>query len=221
MRILIIGYGKMGKMVKDVAKKRGHTVGFCIDKTEDWQQLNGEFDVAIDFSMPEIVQQNIMRCFELNIPIVVGTTGSWLNELDKLKTYCFENGKSLFYSSNFSLGVFLFNKINVFTAQLLSPHREYKAPTITEIHHIHKVDKPSGTALTLAKSMEQYYQNTEIESVREGEVFGVHQVKYQSDVDFISLKHEAKSREGFALGSLIAAEFLVGRRGVFTMKDLI
>ncbi|MDR1725739.1 MAG: 4-hydroxy-tetrahydrodipicolinate reductase [Bacteroidales bacterium] len=221
MKILIIGYGKMGKMVEKIARKRGHTISFRIDNETDWNimDMDFNFDVAIDFSMPSIVTANINKCFDLNLPVVVGTTG-WDNDFEKIKAYCIQNNKSLFYSSNFSIGVFLFNKINSFAAKLLSPYMQYK-PEIMEIHHLHKLDKPSGTAKYLAKNMEDYYSDVEIKSVREGEIFGIHQIDYQSEVDVISLRHEAKSREGFALGAVVAAEFLQGKKGFFSMNDLI
>jgi 4-hydroxy-tetrahydrodipicolinate reductase len=219
MKILISGYGKMGKKVESVAQQRNHTIGCHMDNAEDWQTYKDDCDVAIDFSQPSAVKDNIMRCFDANLPIVVGTTG-WNAEFETLKHYCLENGKSLFHSANFSVGVFLFNKISVMAAELLSPHKQY-VPMLNETHHIHKLDKPSGTAITLAENISPFYPNLEINSNREGEVFGIHEIIYSSSVDVISLLHEAKSREGFALGAVLAAEFLRGKTGVFSMNDMI
>ncbi|MDR1005838.1 MAG: 4-hydroxy-tetrahydrodipicolinate reductase [Bacteroidales bacterium] len=219
MEIMLIGYGKMGHIIETVARERGHSIGCIIDKEDDWQTAKDDCQVAIDFSIPSIVKNNIRKCFDLNLPIVVGTTG-WAEDFEQLKDYCLKNNKSLFHSSNFSLGVFLFNKISVYAAQILSNYNQY-SPHIKETHHKYKLDKPSGTAVTLAQNLVPYYPKVEIESVREGDVFGIHEINYRSVADEISLRHTANSRAGFALGAVVAAEFLCGKTGVFSMDDLM
>jgi len=220
MNIIIIGYGKMGKLVCSLAEERGHKITCIIDNEQDWKKLDENCDIAIDFSTLDVAPNNIIKCFELHIPIVVGTTG-WYDTLPEITKICNRLNGTLFYASNFSLGVFLFNKINILTAQLLSNHKGYDKLNIKEIHHINKKDAPSGTALWLKENISQYYDEIKIESMREGEVCGIHEICYESPVDIISLKHEAKSRKGFALGAVVAAEFLQGRQGIFTMNDLI
>ncbi|MDR1848300.1 MAG: 4-hydroxy-tetrahydrodipicolinate reductase [Bacteroidales bacterium] len=219
MKVLILGYGKMGKMIERLALQRGHSIGGRIDRVEDWQTFNGDCDVAIDFSQPSVVKDNIKRCFAANLPVVIGTTG-WTKDYEEISRYCLENGKAMLYSSNFSIGVFLFNRISVMAAGILAPHKQY-LPKLNETHHIHKLDKPSGTAITLAENLVSWYPNLEINSVREGEVFGIHEISYTSPCDIISIRHEATSREGFALGAVVAAEFILGKTGVFTMNDII
>ncbi|MEE1020964.1 MAG: 4-hydroxy-tetrahydrodipicolinate reductase [Bacteroidales bacterium] len=227
MNILIIGYGKMGKMVEEIALSKSDTIVGIIDKDEDWESFdkNNSFKdvVAIDFSIPSKVLENIEKAWERNIAIVVGTTG-WYDKLEEITEKAKQNNKTLFWASNFSIGVFIFNKLNAYLANIMKDYPEYN-PSIKEIHHIHKLDAPSGTAITLAQTLVENHniekQNLNIESVREGEVCGTHIINYYSEVDDIEIKHTAHSRKGFASGAVIAAHWLKGKQGVFTMKDFI
>lgn len=220
MRIAIIGYGKMGHIIEDVARSRGHEICCIIDK-DNLSDFDSESfaaaDVAIEFSAPQAAQGNIKRAWQHHKPVVSGTTGWQVKDLiDEVQT----NGEALFWTSNYSIGVNLFFALNQYLAQIIRPY-SYE-PSITEIHHIHKLDAPSGTAKTLAEDMAQELGRTvPIESIREGEVPGTHTVKYESETDGISITHEAHSRYGFALGALLAAEYIVGKKGYHTMTDLI
>ena len=236
MKIALIGYGKMGKEIEKIAISRYHNIVLRVNELnadtitlEDLQRA----DVAIEFSTPFTVVKNIYKCFEANLPIVVGTTG-WNSEFEAVKNTCIENKKSLFYTSNFSLGVNLFFELNTKLAQLMNKQDEYKVE-IEEIHHIHKKDKPSGTAITLANGIIENLDRKKnwslekktdpeslyIKDVRQGEVPGTHVVTYESTVDKIEIKHEAYNRSGFATGAVLSAEFLLGRKGIFGMKDLL
>lgn len=227
MNILIIGYGKMGKMVEEIALSKSDTIVGIIDKEEDWQTFdkNNTYKdiVAIDFSIPSKVLGNIEKAWERNIAIVVGTTG-WYDKLEEITQRANQDKKTLFWASNFSIGVFLFNKLNAYLADMMKEYSDYN-PSIKEIHHIHKLDAPSGTAITLAQTLVENHniekQNLNIESVREGEVCGTHIINYYSEVDDIEIKHTAHSRKGFASGAVMAAHWLKGKQGVFTMKDFI
>lgn len=227
MNILIIGYGKMGKMVEEMALSKSDTIVGIIDKEEDWQTFdkNNTYKdiVAIDFSIPSKVLDNIEKAWERNIAIVVGTTG-WYDKLEEITQRANQEKKTLFWASNFSIGVFLFNKLNAYLADMMKEYSDYN-PSIKEIHHIHKLDAPSGTAITLAQTLVENHniekQNLNIESVREGEVCGTHIINYYSEVDDIEIKHTAHSRKGFASGAVMAAHWLKGKQGVFTMKDFI
>ncbi|MBQ5874171.1 MAG: 4-hydroxy-tetrahydrodipicolinate reductase [Bacteroidales bacterium] len=227
MNILIIGYGKMGKMVEEIALSKSDTIVGIIDKEEDWQTFdkNNKYKdiVAIDFSIPSKVLDNIEKAWERNIAIVVGTTG-WYDKLEEITQRANQEKKTLFWASNFSIGVFLFNKLNAYLADMMKEYSDYN-PSIKEIHHIHKLDAPSGTAITLAQTLVENHniekQNLNIESVREGEVCGTHIINYYSEVDDIEIKHTAHSRKGFASGAVMAAHWLKGKQGVFTMKDFI
>ncbi len=227
MNILIIGYGKMGKMVEEIALSKSDTIVGIIDKEEDWATFdkNNSFKdvVAIDFSIPSKVLENIEKAWERNIAIVVGTTG-WYDKLEEITEKAKQNNKTLFWASNFSIGVFIFNKLNAYLANIMKDYPEYN-PSIKEIHHIHKLDAPSGTAITLAQTLADNLniaqENLNIESIREGEVCGTHTIKYSSVVDDIEITHAAHNRRGFALGAVMAAHWLVGKQGVFTMKDFI
>ncbi|MBO7277064.1 MAG: 4-hydroxy-tetrahydrodipicolinate reductase [Bacteroidales bacterium] len=227
MNILIIGYGKMGKMVEEIALIKADTIVGIIDKEEDWATFdkNNSFKdvVAIDFSIPSKVLENIEKAWERNIAIVVGTTG-WYDKLEEITEKAKQNNKTLFWASNFSIGVFIFNKLNAYLANIMKDYPEYN-PSIKEIHHIHKLDAPSGTAITLAQTLAENHniakENLNIESIREGEVCGTHTIKYSSVVDDIEITHDAHNRKGFALGAVMAAHWLVGKQGVFTMKDFI
>jgi len=236
MNIVISGYGKMGKEVEKVALTRKHTIIAKIDTLEDWEKYSGRIasaGVVIDFSMPGVVVDNIYRCFDLGLPIVTGTTG-WYGRLDEVREVCEEKDGALFYAPNFSIGVNLFFKVNEFLAGLMARAEGYRA-RIEETHHIHKLDAPSGTAIKAAEGIirnnkkikNRVDHETEkpddlpVISFREGEVPGTHVVVWDSDADRITLKHEAKNRSGFALGAVLAAEFLMGKKGVFTMGDML
>ncbi len=226
----------MGKEIEQIAVKRGHSVVLKITSSNS-DQLSIEnlkhVNVAIEFSKPENAYQNILTCFSANVPVVAGTTG-WLQHLDEIKKLCQSANKTFFYASNFSIGVHLFFKLNSQLAEMMSVFSDYTI-SIEEIHHIHKLDSPSGTAISLAnqiieknKVLQKWVNNANVAidelpiiSTREGEVIGTHSVNYNSSVDTISIKHLAKSRKGFALGAVIAAEFLQNKNGYFSMDDLL
>ncbi|MDR1951849.1 MAG: 4-hydroxy-tetrahydrodipicolinate reductase [Bacteroidales bacterium] len=219
MKLVILGYGKMGKIIEKIALQNGHEIVAKIDNDNDWKRLENQVkqaDVAIEFSTPQTVVKNIFHCFDLNIPIVVGTTG-WHEQKNEIFSYCTEHQKTLFHASNFSIGVNLFFELNKHLANMMKNYSDYNVH-IEEIHHLQKLDKPSGTAITLAENLSK---TVDIKSIREGDVFGIHKIIYQSNEDIIEIKHEAKSREGFAKGAVFAAEWLVGKQGVFTMVDML
>ena len=236
MKIALIGYGKMGKEIEQVALSRGHSIVLKVDvnntNTYSVEELK-KADAAIEFSTPESAIKNIYKCFEIGLPVVVGTTG-WLNRFDEVKLLCKENNQTLFYASNYSIGVNLFFKLNEYLAKLMNLHAGYNV-TMEEIHHIHKLDAPSGTAISLANQVIEQIKSKEnfvnystnnanelgIISKRIDEVPGTHTVTYNSDVDEISITHRAHNRKGFALGAVIAAEWIVGKKGVFGMDDLM
>jgi 4-hydroxy-tetrahydrodipicolinate reductase len=235
MKIALIGYGKMGKEIEKIALKRGHEIVLKIDKDNSGSITNKDLqqaDVAIEFSTPHTVLSNINKCFDAGLPIVVGTTG-WYENFDAVRKECGSKNGSLFYATNFSLGVNLFFKVNKYLAELMNKYPEYNV-CMEEIHHIHKLDKPSGTAITLAEQIIERVDRKQtwsisdksesslfIEDKREGEVPGTHIIKYTSEIDDIEIMHKAHNRQGFALGSVIAAEFLKDKKGVFTMSDII
>src|SRR5690554_3227065 len=235
MKIALIGYGKMGREIERIARERGHEIVAIIDMNEEDKFQSPGFrsaDVAIEFTSPESAFGNYTRAFEAGVPVVSGTTG-WLDKLDRVKEACEKEGKTFFYASNFSLGVNLFFALNNYLAGLMNRFPEYNV-RVEETHHIHKLDAPSGTAITLAEgileridrkkgwSLEEGDSNTlHIEAFREGEVPGIHTVVYESGVDTIRVTHDAKSREGFALGAVLAAEFTKGKKGFLTMSDLL
>lgn len=236
MNIVISGYGRMGKEVEKVALRRNQHILATIDTIEDWEKVDSlvkEIDAVIDFSLPETAFENIMRCFKLGVPIVTGTTG-WYDHLNELKEQCKKLNGTLFYAPNFSIGVNVFFKVNQQLAKMMNGIEGYKI-SIKETHHIHKLDAPSGTAIKAAEDIivEQNnlksWENKSVPDIeilpvlskREGEVPGTHEVNYESDVDILLLKHEAKSRAGFALGAVMAVEFVANKKGVFTMDDLI
>ena len=255
MNIIILGYGKMGHEVEQVALQRGHKIIARIDNSSELENLktlksekrsDSEEVVAIEFSTPATALNNIYRCFDMNIPVVCGTT-AWYQHLDEVKSRCEKENQALFYAPNFSIGMNIMFMLNKQLAKL-SENYNYRL-SLTETHHIHKLDKPSGTAVKLAediienndnyKSWElnqltidnlQLTSNNEqltiskvlpVEAIREGDVFGIHEVKAESDCDIIQLRHEAFSRKGFATGAVIAAEFLLGKKGIFTMENLL
>jgi 4-hydroxy-tetrahydrodipicolinate reductase len=235
MNIAIIGYGKMGKVIEKIATKRGHTITAKITSKEaDFNpNLLKDADVAIEFSIPSAAINNINKSFEAGVPIVVGTTG-WMDQLDTVTESCKANNGGLFYASNFSIGVNIFFKVNKLLAKLMNPQKGYEI-TMEEIHHTQKLDSPSGTALTLVNQIMENVDRksgwVEAESGAESEIVitakriantpGTHIITYENEIDKIEIMHEAKGREGFALGSVLAAEFMVGKTGVFGMEDLL
>lgn len=258
MKIALLGYGKMGKAVEQVAVERGHEMVAAIDNGAEWDARRadlGRCDVAIDFSMPSTAVENIHKCFDLNLPVVVGTTG-WYDRLDEMVAECQKRNQALFVASNFSIGMNIMFDLNRRLAQLMNGRTEYSV-SIAETHHVHKLDAPSGTAITLANDTidrlehkSRWIQNGElwigadnqvdrqksvqptdrstlpadtipVLSVRQAEEPGTHTVVYDGPVDTIFLSHRAKSRQGLALGAVLAAEFLHGRHGYFTMADLL
>ena len=236
MKIALLGYGKMGREIEKIALERKHQVVLKISRKnldELTAQNLAKADVAIEFSTPETARDNIYKCFNANIPVVVGTTG-WLQQLPEIKSACTDQNQALLYSSNFSVGVNLFFELNKRLAQLMNNHATYDV-IIKEIHHVHKKDAPSGTAISIANDIinnlerksrwiNQTSANTadlSIHSVREDNVPGTHSVKYSSAIDDIEIIHTAHNRTGFALGAVIAAEWLVGKKGVFGMTDVL
>ncbi|CAN5907422.1 4-hydroxy-tetrahydrodipicolinate reductase [soil metagenome] len=236
MKILLIGYGNMGKTIEQMARHRGHEVAGIIDKdnTQDLHQFSGDnADVAIEFTHPEAAFHNISYCLTHGIPIVSGSTG-WLDQLPEVKRICAENQGAFFYASNYSVGVNLFFHLNEYLASLLKRYPGYQV-RMKEIHHTQKVDKPSGTAITLAEGILPYQPQVKgwtvdnekgaeylhIFSERVDQVVGTHIVSYDSEVDTIEIGHVAHSRAGFAEGAVLAAEWLQHREGVFGMKDLL
>lgn len=230
MKIALLGYGRMGKAIENIAKNRGHEIVAKIDK----DQIEGTLEhanVAINFSIPDAAVNNIFSALSLKIPVVCGTTG-WLEDLKKVTDFTTKNDTAFLYASNFSIGVNLFFKLNEQLAKMMNNQSEYKV-NIEEIHHIHKLDAPSGTAITLAEGIIENSKSSDwslstdksdeiqIDAIREGEVPGTHTVTYESSIDAISIKHEAHNREGFALGALVAAEWIVGKKGIFKMNDVL
>lgn len=235
MKIALIGYGKMGKEIEEIAIQRKHEIIYKFDVNDSNFTIDNlkKADIAIEFSTPNSAYQNYMKCFEANIPVVSGTTG-WLNHKEELQNYVKANNKSFFYASNFSLGVNIFFKMNEFLAKIMNRYPSYNID-ITETHHIQKKDAPSGTAITLAEDIinnierKNSWINEEtkdtdklyINSLRKVNVPGTHTIKYKSDVDIIEITHEAKNRKGFAEGAVLAAEFLIGKKGIYNMNDLL
>ena len=231
MKIALFGYGKMGKIVEKIAKNRGHEIICKIDKNSSHYDLN-KVDIAIDFSTPKSALSNINKALENCIPIISGTTG-WTEQYNKAVKLCNEKNGAFLYASNFSLGVNIFFEINRKLAKTMNNYKEYKIK-MKEIHHIEKIDVPSGTAITLAGSIieETNYQKwspgndfkeneISIESQRLSDNTGTHEVIYKSKIDEIKIKHVANNRDGFGLGAIIAAEWLIGKKGVFSMKDVL
>jgi 4-hydroxy-tetrahydrodipicolinate reductase len=230
MKIALLGYGKMGKEIEKIALKRGHQIVLKIDIDSGPYDIT-KTDVAIDFSTPVAAYKNIKHCIDNKIPVVSGTTG-WLNKFDELVAYCKKEGGSFLYGSNFSIGVNLFFKLNEYLAKLMYGIEGYDV-SIEEIHHIHKLDAPSGTAITLAEQIIENSNKTGwnkevpveeevyIDVKREGDVPGTHTVSYKSDQDMIMIQHKAYSREGFALGAVLAAEWLIDKTGVYNIKDVL
>ena len=232
MRLLMIGYGKMGKAIEAIAIQRGHTV-VHVDNREELSNFNSTADAAIEFSQPDAVVDNLKFCFDKKIPVACGTTG-WLDKRKEVEELCLKKGSTFFYASNYSLGVNIFFKLNEFLAKLMKGQSSYEI-SIDETHHTQKKDAPSGTAITLAEgviknnpSKTEWQLNNAtkpsalpIYAFRIDPAPGTHVVKYQSAVDDIEIKHTAHSREGFALGAVLVAEWLAGKTGVFSMDDFL
>ncbi len=235
MNLLLIGYGKMGKTIESIALKNGHTLAGIIDIHNQAEIGNAKADVAIEFSRPEAALENVTRCLENNIPVVCGTTG-WLEKKQEVEQFCKKQNGTFFYSSNFSVGVNLFFKINAHLAKLMNTFPEYEV-SIDEIHHTQKKDAPSGTAITLAEEVIQHMDrkkgwiNQKAEQADQLSIYshridpapGTHTVKYTSVIDDLEIKHTAHSREGFAKGAVAVAEWIVRekKKGVLNMDDFL
>ncbi|SHF92835.1 dihydrodipicolinate reductase [Salegentibacter echinorum] len=233
MKIALLGYGKMGKAIEEIAKNRGHEIVLKLEEDiSNYELEKMNIDVAIDFSVPKAAFKNITTCFKKNIPVVCGTTG-WLDDYEKATKICKEEHSAFIYASNFSVGVNLFFELNKKLAQMMNGMDDYKIE-IEEIHHTEKQDAPSGTAISLAqdiitendrKERWQLDHATENEipimAKRIDDVNGTHTVSYKSNIDSIEIMHTAHSRQGFALGAVLAAEWIKDKEGVFTMKDVL
>ncbi|AZA46728.1 4-hydroxy-tetrahydrodipicolinate reductase [Chryseobacterium carnipullorum] len=231
MRIALVGYGKMGKIIDEIAQKRGHEIVARLKETPTAENLNNP-DVAIEFSLPEVAYDNIKACLEQKIPVICGTTG-WLDKKAEVEKIAVDSDSAFLYGSNFSLGVNLFFALNEKVADIMKNVDEYTCQ-LEEIHHVHKKDAPSGTAISIAEGIIknnpkfnawklEETKGTElgIFAVREDEVPGTHSVYYKSEVDEIEIKHTAFNRNGFALGAVVAAEWIKDKKGNFTMKDVL
>ncbi len=236
MNIAILGYGRMGEQVEKVALERKHKIVAYIDSEKDWLKQADKLkqaNVAIDFSTPDAVIGNIYKCFELNLPVVVGTTG-WHQQLQEVKERCLQENQSLIYASNFSLGINLFFALNKALAKIMNGHDDYDV-SIEEIHHAGKKDSPSGTAIVLANDMIKYLSGKEtwinemndnsseisIKSERKSNNIGTHIVTYSSPLDIIEIKHTSLSRKNFAIGAVLSAEWLVDKKGFFNISDML
>ncbi|MBE9488539.1 MAG: 4-hydroxy-tetrahydrodipicolinate reductase [Bacteroidetes bacterium] len=236
MNIAIIGYGKMGKVIEGILLQRGHSVGVIIDvnNQDDFNKENFKnIDVAIEFTAPTTAFNNITKCLKFGVPVVCGTT-AWLDKYDEVAELCKKVDGAFFYSSNYSIGVNLFFKVNKHLAKMMNGFSQYDV-SVEEVHHTQKKDSPSGTAVTIAEGIlegidrkEKWVGETtikqnelEVLGIRRSVVPGTHTVTWESPVDSIRIEHMAKGREGFALGAIVAAEFLAGKKGVYTMDDLM
>ena len=233
MKIALFGYGKMGKEIEQIALKRGHEIVLKIRENEKYDISKA--DIGIDFSVPNAALHNIISCFKNNVPVISGTTG-WLDDFDKALTVCKENKGSFIYASNFSIGVNLFFELNKSLAKMMNPHKDYSLD-VEEIHHTKKLDTPSGTAISIAEqiiknssksnweliknSVKQDSNSVPISAKRILDTPGTHKVSYKSEIDSIEIKHIANNRKGFALGAIIAAEWLIKKNGIYTMKDVL
>lgn len=236
MKIALIGYGRMGHEIEKIAIERGHEIVSIIDKDNQADFDSPQFksaDVAIEFSMPSSALDNYKKCFAAGVPVVAGTTG-WLDSIEDVKNMCKNGDNTFFYASNYSIGVNIFFILNKYLAKIMNNYPNYNVK-MEETHHIHKLDAPSGTAITLAEGLienidskkswnietERNNEDIAIHCIREGEVPGIHEIVYKSEVDTLSIKHDAKSRKGFALGAVIAAEFVKGKKGFLGMNDML
>ena len=227
MKIALLGYGRMGQAIEKIAIDRGHTIVAKIDKDNPDEAY--EADVAINFSIPTAAYENITSAIDKKIPVVCGTTG-WLDRLDEVESLCQQNEGAFLYASNFSLGVNLFFELNAKLAEMMQKQPLYTA-SIEEIHHTQKLDKPSGTAITLAEGIpsagnvwhlvEDNGEGVPITSIRKDEVPGTHTVTHRSEIDEISITHTAHDRTGFALGAIISAEWIQNKKGIFSMRDVL
>lgn len=234
MKIALIGYGRMGKEIEQIALSRGHEIILTVDINDkiDPEKLK-QADVAIEFTSPDSAVNNYLICFETGVPVISGTTG-WLDKKEMVEKECIANDGCFFYASNFSLGVNLFFELNKQLARMMKNFSQYDV-SMTEVHHTKKLDAPSGTAISLAEDIiEEIPGKNEwtidknvsdnalyIEPIREGTVPGIHTIKYDSEVDYIEITHSAKSRKGFASGAVLAAEFCKGKKGLLSMKDML
>ncbi len=236
MRIALIGYGKMGKAIEEVALHRGHEIVIKIDQPnlhEFTKENLSKADVAIEFTGPHSAFENVKKCLEFDVPLVCGSTG-WTERMDEIKKLCADNNGAIIYSSNYSVGVNIFFEVNKKLAALMAPHKEYEV-ILEETHHTQKKDAPSGTAISLAEQILEQVQrkkqwvnelsdhpeDLEIISQRIDSIPGTHSVKYSSAIDNIEIIHTAHNRKGFAFGALLAAEFITDRKGFFMMKDVL
>lgn len=242
MRIALIGYGKMGRIIEQMGRAKGHEFPLIIDLDNREDLISDKLssaDVAIEFTVPASAPDNIMACFDAGIPVVSGTTG-WNDRYQEITERCLKMNGGLFHASNFSIGVNIFLELNRQLARIMNGFAQYRVE-LEEVHHIHKVDAPSGTAITLAekiigeidrigqweltdpssKESKQDEGVLPVRALREGEVKGRHTVNYESEVDSITLTHDAKTREAFASGALMASEFMLQKHGIFGMKDLL
>jgi 4-hydroxy-tetrahydrodipicolinate reductase len=235
MKVALIGYGKMGKIIHELLDQEPGNEVFILgkDRPAGWEKVLASCDVAIEFTNPDQVLQNLETCFSLGVPVVTGTTG-WQAELPAVSASCTEQNGTLFYASNFSVGVHLFVRMNAWMAEFMEQHTEYSL-MLEEEHHIHKKDAPSGTAIWVAEEVikhrkdlthwtsgsEQSADGLPIHAIREGETIGKHSVHYTSSNDEIIFTHNAFNRKGFAAGAIVAAKFILQKQGVFTMQDLL
>ena len=235
MKIALIGYGKMGHAIEEIAIQRGHTIKAKIDdhNLDQLPQLeSSEIDVAIEFTSPEAVLENVRTCISSGIPVISGTTG-WNDRMKEIIEFCKQEKGTFFYASNFSLGVNILFEVNRRLAEIMNRFEDYSVD-MTEIHHIQKMDSPSGTAITLAEVIIENIERVKnwkldggaegelgIQAIRENEVPGKHVINYENDIDRITVSHEAKTRKGFALGAVFVSEWIKGRKGFFTMKDFL
>ena len=239
MKIALIGYGKMGKMIEQIAKDRGHEIVSIIDigNQEDFDsEAFASADVAIEFTAPQAAYGNFLKAFAKNVKVVSGSTGWMKDHGEEVRRMCSEGGQTLFWASNFSVGVAIFSAVNRYLAKIMNGFNQYDAH-MEETHHIHKIDAPSGTAITLAEDMiaeldrkdswvkgqeNQPYDShsLRIDSLRRGEVPGIHTIRYDSEADMITISHEAHSRKGFALGAVLAAEYTKDHQGLLTISDM-
>lgn len=231
MKIALVGYGKMGQIIDELATKKGHQIVAKLNETPTSSSLNNA-EVVIEFSNPEVAFNNIKFCLENKIPVICGTTG-WLSQKPEIEKIAVQNETAFLYGSNFSLGVNLFFELNRKLAEMMAKFPEYNVH-LEEIHHTHKKDAPSGTAISLAEDIIENNstfdawkldatenKNLGIDAIRKDEVPGTHSVFYKSEVDEIEIKHTAFNRNGFAMGAIVAAEWILGKKGIFSMKDVL
>lgn len=236
MKIALVGYGKMGHLIEEIALDRGHEIVSIIDvnNREDFESdAFRSADAVIEFTAPHVAYENVKKCFEAGVKVVSGSTGWYAEHEAEMREYCTQKGKTLLWASNFSIGVAVFSAVNKYLAKIMNNYPSYEV-SLTEVHHVHKLDAPSGTAITLAEGiLENLDRKTSwvkekarlsgelpIRSVREGEVPGIHSICYEGEADRITITHDAKNRKGFALGAVLAAELLASREGLLTINDL-